>query len=199
MSKRRLARSWLDRSATAAPLSACTHATRLRVGLGMKLVEYSASEDSDGSYDEGLVYASDGKHHDESSEDESKPLTSLTDAKPKPVDKEGEPSSNYARVQSACKSSSNDDAPPPLVPGPPAEGADAEAAANEAFPVIDWSLTVQAAKKMKVAELQHALAGRQLDTSGLKPVLVARLVEAIEEGLTVMHARSPCVLSGPRE
>ena len=34
--------------------------------------------------------------------------------------------------------------------------------------------------KMKVAELRAALSERSLDTKGTKPVLVARLVEAIE-------------------
>ena len=93
----------------------------------MQLVDYSASEESDGSYEDGFtVQHGDGQHSDVSSEDDT-PLAGLT-AKSHSIDPEVEPTSDDAMVQSACTSSPNGDAPPPLVRGPPAEGADAEAA-----------------------------------------------------------------------
>lgn len=44
---------------------------------------------------------------------------------------------------------------------------------------INVHLTAPAIKKMKVAELRRELTARSLDTTGLKPALVARLLREV--------------------
>ena len=148
----------------------------------MSLVAYSDSEEENSDEEPAfVVQRGDGDSLVVSSEDET-PLDKWNAAKPKFVDEEIEPGSAVATGRST-RASSSINAPPPLVNESLDEDADAAAAADNAFPVINWTLTVKAAKKMSVPALRLALEHRQLETSGLKPVLLDRLIQAIESGL----------------